>query len=131
MTTGFTTWDIVSRLHRREGLRGFWRGALARMANAALWGTCMVRLSVLSLGALTFGGAVLVSTADVALSVATCARMVILVSSHKPSSVCLPVCAHTRLQMPAAGGAVHCFGLLLSFGVAVRPVLERSASSWG
>jgi Mitochondrial carrier protein len=42
VTAGFTTWDIVVRLRRREGLRGFWRGSLPRMANAALWGTCMV-----------------------------------------------------------------------------------------
>ena len=42
VTAGFKTLNIVRRLYRREGLQGFWRGSLPRMANAALWGTCMV-----------------------------------------------------------------------------------------
>lgn len=34
--------DVASRLYYDEGIRGFYRGVVPRMANVALWGTCMV-----------------------------------------------------------------------------------------
>ena len=40
---GHVTWMGTAReLHGREGLRGFFRGVLPRMASASLWGTTMV-----------------------------------------------------------------------------------------
>jgi hypothetical protein len=42
VTAGFSTLDVIQRLYAREGIRGFWRGFVPRMANVALWGTCMV-----------------------------------------------------------------------------------------
>ena len=41
-TAALSTMDVVRRVYRREGLAGFWRGFAPRMANVALWGTCMV-----------------------------------------------------------------------------------------
>ena len=34
--------SVIRELHASEGLRGFTRGMVPRMANTALWGTCMV-----------------------------------------------------------------------------------------
>ena len=37
------TWRRAARsLYRREGVHGFFRGVLPRMASASLWGTTMV-----------------------------------------------------------------------------------------
>lgn len=40
-TANLTTWKVVQQVYAKEGLIGFWRGALPRMSSVALWGTCM------------------------------------------------------------------------------------------
>ena len=34
--------QMIKMVYAREGVKGFWRGAVPRVANVALWGTCMV-----------------------------------------------------------------------------------------
>jgi hypothetical protein len=35
------TLAVVRHVYEREGVRGFWRGAVPRMTSVALWGTAM------------------------------------------------------------------------------------------
>jgi solute carrier family 25 protein 44 len=41
-TAHLTTAQIARAILAQEGLKGFWRGAVPRVMNVALWGTCMV-----------------------------------------------------------------------------------------
>lgn len=41
-TAHLTTVQIAKSILAQEGLKGFWRGAVPRVMNVALWGTCMV-----------------------------------------------------------------------------------------
>jgi solute carrier family 25, member 44 len=40
-TAKLSTWQVVERVYTKEGIAGFWRGALPRMSSVALWGCCM------------------------------------------------------------------------------------------
>jgi Mitochondrial carrier protein len=42
VTADLTTWEVVQRVYRQEGVAGFWRGLPPRLVNVAMWGTCMV-----------------------------------------------------------------------------------------
>lgn len=41
-TAHLSTLQVAKSILAREGLAGFWRGAVPRVMNVALWGTCMV-----------------------------------------------------------------------------------------